>query len=214
MSRRRPRRRAPEPPRVRRFPMVSANTRNYVKRAIKASTQKHYWNVHAATPVAFDESGTIVDLLKPTQGDSHVSRDGDEIRLRSMEFRYDWQFNTGGTNPQPWRLLIFSYKSDDVPIISDVLLNTDTGDAVNSAFNQDNRVNYKILHDKRMAASGGSAGGGTGVFFASKKLIKKVTFIGAGTGGHNKIYMMALSNTSTAADQPELRYDSTIFFDP
>ncbi len=192
-------------------------SRTYVKRYVKSQQQMHYWNVQTATVIPCDDTATIVDLAAVTQGDTDSNRDGDELKVRKIDLRINWQFNTGGVNPQPGRVMLIQWSgSSSAPTLSEILLVSGAGLAVNSPVNQDNsRANmFKVIMDRRFVASGGGAGGGLMRLTKSKGFNRKIAYLSGGTTGRGKFYLLAIGDTATSTDQPELKYNFIMHFDP
>lgn len=178
------------------------NFRRFAKAVVRAGSEKKVFTVTSQDSTV-DVAGVVQSISDIPQGDTDVTRNGDGIQLRSINFRWQWDLSTGSSPFGVGRLIVFQWLEDDTsftPTVFDVLFNT-TVDHL-SPYNHDTRYSYRILYDKTTVINARVAVGGvtyaTTVRSGSKNVMirhglhKIVQFNGSTTTGHNKIYIIVL----------------------
>lgn len=171
-------------------------------RKISSRAEKKYYD-RALTGQAYDWAGSIVSLTNIPQGDTDVTRDGDQVYLRSIRMSGDIVI---GDTTNVARLIIFQWYQDATPAYTDVLSSVYQGtvNAVNSPYHHDGRRQFRVLYDKRfvMDSDDGIVLFDTGYLRPAKR---KINFNAGGTDGENEIFMLALSD-SGAVSHPSFNF--------
>lgn len=145
----------------------------------------------------------IADLSLITVGTTDQTRIGDEVYLRSFQFRYHFVV---ADSYNICRIIFFQWHQDDSPVAADIL--GDTAYPVLSPYRKDTKGHYTILYDKTHAldtyhtvehAKG----------FISKAFKKKIRYDAGTTTGQNKLFFIHMSDSS-AVTHPTLYLESQI----
>lgn len=158
-------------------------------------------NTFAAGTASSTTAG-IADVCGVPQGDSDSARNGDQIMIRSFQFRYAF---IPADSYNICRLIIFQWGQDDSPGASDILGDTTYG--VMSPYRKDTRGHYRILYDKTHLVETNK--GVVGSKFISRGFKKKILFDAATTVGQNKIFFLHVSDSS-AVSHPTLRIETQL----
>lgn len=143
-------------------------------------------------------SGAITNICTPTQGDAVQMRQGDRIRLKSILLQ--GHFNSGATTAYARVILVRSINLG-VASVSDVLATgyLGTGNAVDAPYTYDNRVNFKVLWDRKFTFS---ANGTNAISFTKYiRLNNKILQFDAATAtpSNNGIFMIVVSANAAGA---------------
>lgn len=162
---------------------------------------------------------TISDLFFPTQGDTDTERIGDQLILtKNCEFNLTVRWNTLNLldGSSFFRIIIFQWHPNTVPISSDLLINVGGVGTVRSLYNLDTRQQYDIIYDRIASVNTWDNDrpwiGPRRIF--SNKINKRVQFVNGTTAGTNKIYMYLVSDLANAAthESPLVQYSTRIYF--
>lgn len=173
---------------------TSAVTTLVKKQVKKMSEWKHLTTLSG---VAVDTTGTVVDLSAVPQGDTDVSRDGDQLMASSISFRYHV---TVADSYNITRVILFQWYPQTNPGVSDVL-NVAAGLEVLSPYETDKASQFKILYDRSHTTNQPYSGGAFSTQVVSKKIRiprSKMQFVAASTTGSNKIYALYISDSAVA----------------
>ena len=169
-------------------------------------------------------AGGVVLLNGCARGDDIGERDGRQITMRSVDIRMEIQPVGTATSAHSLRVIIFVDKQANgtAPTPANVLAVTGSAEATVSAHNLEYRNRFWILSDKVYGFGCDYGGAGVGVqrlvatrFWRSFAV--KTTF-NSGTAGTvadiatNSLYLLAISDTATAAQQPYLQFYSRVRF--
>lgn len=90
-------------------------------------------------------------LTDINQGDTDVSRDGNQVRLKSIQFKGQLTWNSGSMDTQRVRMLLVRKKDTNGsnPGSNDILV----GDAIDDYYAKNEIFNYQILIDKTYSLS-------------------------------------------------------------
>lgn len=170
-----------------------------VKRIAKGViTNTAEWKHHSATTTGtVSTSFGIVDVSAVPQGDSDLSRDGDQLTLQNMQMIHNW---SNGDDNNRVRLVVFQWFPNTVPVVGDIL-DTTIGFVPDYPIKSDARDSFKILFDTTTTLNAAYTGGT--VFSPTRKttlrnMKKKMQFANATTIGSNKIYTAWMSDSSVA----------------
>lgn len=168
--------------------------------------------VKGAVGVSNSNVATIVSLSDIPLGQTDNARIGNHVHIKSVIGHLNF---IAGDATNTMRCIIFKWKENDTfntPTAAQILANGPTGAAdVFSTYNRDSPGNYVILEDWFMVGSTGTSS----PFLIQKKQINKrvggkmMFYSDVGTTGTNKIYLLALSDSS-AVTHPSFNYNIEI----
>jgi len=193
------------PRRFRKAPKKSLSTyqaktvARIARKAVKRQAE-HKYAIILDTSESIDYSGILYHLTPTTQGTSDVShRIGDTIQLTNIEFMGATFY---GDTYNLVRFIMFQWKDNSIPVISDVLIGTyvGTAEAVHSPFNHDTRKKFKILYDTTYVVS--EATNQQAKLHHYKKSFKncKVQYEAqASTAPYNGVYCIWISDSGAVA---------------
>lgn len=152
-------------------------------------------------------TGDILDLSNITQGDTDLTRDGDQIGIRSIEVNAQaYQDNTVSTPSLSniIRVVVFQWFPTTTPTPGSIFNTTmEPALAPIVAYNHDNRFNFRILYDKKFVLS---LNGPTVVYnrkYILKGFREKIQYSAGTITGSNKVYACYVSDSS-AGNHPVL----------
>lgn len=177
-----------------------------VKKTLKSENE---WKNHQLYAVANVGTGTtIVDTCAVPQGDTSITRDGDQLMASSLHIKYDWE---GADSYNHCRLIVFQWYSNTTPVGADILDSSvvASSNAHMYPYNTSTATKYKILYDSVRLTTAVSQP----VTNMSQKKIKiprpKIKFSPGTTTGTNKVYLCFVSD-SAAAPNPNLTYHTKL----
>lgn len=163
----------------------------------------------SATP---SYAGTVVDITEPAQGDGDITRDGDEIYLRSINVK---GFVRLADSTNQVRIILFQWRGDtatDPPAVTQVLSSSQVSTALApvAKYYHDGRALYRIIYDKVFNLDAGNPQQlfNTGYL---RLPFRKARFNAAATTGTDHVHMLLISD-SAAATHPTVGYVSTLTF--
>lgn len=162
--------------------------------------EKHYWDYVVNNSI--DSNGSVFDLSLITQGDSDLQREGDRVRITSIQWRGQ-AFNADTSNVM--RFIFFQWLVDDTidaPTPLKVLQSAYLGNpyAVYAPYAKD-YAGYKfvIIQDTTLCTS--VNGDANNIFMfnvpfkKNKKLTPNIQYQGGTTTGTNKLYLCVVSDS-------------------
>lgn len=182
-------------------------SKGYVQRVVAKTREARYDETGLTSTEAAYDSPIMEDLTTPAQGDGITQRSGEKIKPISVEYRF--RVVNAETTNQVFRAIIFQWKQDDVPTLTQVITadgSAATSSTVYKSYNREENTSYRILYDSGPLLLGGSAQEAlsTEMIIAGKAKPKSgitpVNFIGSGVTGTGKIYFLAFSDAADAAD--------------
>lgn len=170
-----------------------------VKRLIRNNNKNiqeaKYHAVNTVLSSLVSYSGSLEDMTAIIRGDGDTQRDGDRLLPTSLQISYICH---GETFTSAFRIIIFRWKPDSVPIVTDIVPTTGSGYVITTGFQHDQRNQFEILYDKKHVVSN-NGGSELVVVTKSLKMAKKQIDYSAGTtAGSNKIWVLAFSDRSLA----------------
>jgi len=155
------------------------------------------------------QANSPTNLTLVPEGDSDVTRDGQQIQLKSLQWRIQAKANGVSPNAAFVRMVIFrwSESSANPPVAGSVVINTA------NAINPSNMLNltttkglYQVLHDKifRIAADFGDPNSRQ-MFKGFMKLTGKVTYSGAAGINFNRGSIHVRFMSDLASNGPDVR---------
>lgn len=176
----------------------------YIKRQI--NVEHKYADYDAGATVL--AAGTVYPLFNPSQGDGQTQRDGDSVKLQSLNLRMTISHNTSATGSYIRCIIFRGHQERAVAYTTAMLLQTAT---IDSPKTYENRFRTKILHDQTYNIS--NVGINSKFIRITKKLFGHVVFTPANTtiedGG---LYMLLISNEATNVPSANW-YSRTTFTD-
>jgi len=148
--------------------------------------------------IAVDYSGGVALLFAPGQGDTDTTRNGDRIYVEYVDLLYSV---ITGDATNLFRVIIFLWKPNTVPIVGSVLETTGTAYAALSGYLPDNVDNYVILHDQLYHLSTYQSHQGPKSMIRLHVNKHCQYQASSTTNGSNLIYRLVISDSS-AADHP------------
>lgn len=172
-----------------------------VKAYVKSRFRREIENKQIDT--TFDNQGTtlsgaISSLSHPDQGLNDNNRIGDVIRPMRLQIQYDMNLRTTATLPCMARVIFFQWKNNSTPTVSDILSYSGTVNIVNSPYNNDTKMNYRILNDRTYDLNTVST---EQIHYKKniyrKKFLKQIQIPGTlgSSSGFNKLYVIWCDNT-------------------
>lgn len=146
-------------------------------------------------------SGTTACLTDISQGDTDLTRDGDQLYLRSFQFRGN--IILGDTNYNMIRMIVYQWYPATVPTIANIL---GTGVIyVNAPYNHDQRYNFKVLRDLRWTVDAQTPNKMFKFWIKSGFRRKIQYFSGSSTTANNMVYVTVVSD-SGAVPNPGISF--------
>lgn len=185
-----------------------------VKRIVKRQVMSmNEWKHHVLDVPgdAISTSGQVTDLSAVAQGDTDVTRDGDEINAHSISIRYSW---TCPDTTNVVRVIIFQWLPDSTPVIANILNPLTAGLETESHYNTDKADQFKILFDKTQVSYQAVSAQNHSPPYVRRKLRlrkKKIKFNAGATDGSGKVYLLALTDSGVTT-HPTLYFESRLNF--
>jgi len=187
---------------------LNKTQKKQIKRLIAGQEEKKFTYVlNAQSP---PNSGVIGAMINISQGDTVSTREGDTIKIKKLDLRYN-VICADATNQL--RFIILQWHEDnalDAPTVA-TILNTASAQGANEPYLQsDQRLKYKVLFDKThyLTLAGNACEGGHVIL----RNIANVQFnTASATQGKNMLYFIAISDSS-AVTHPQTNFDSYIQF--
>ncbi len=99
-------------------------------------------------------AGAIQQATNIAQGDTTITRDGNQAKLVSLFFRGNVRINQSATSSSVRIMLIWDRQTNGVVYnVSDVLLDVTADDIITSPLNIDNKFRFTVLWDKIFSLS-------------------------------------------------------------
>lgn len=165
-----------------------------VKHIANTAGEKKYFAVSSGGPQTVDDSGVITSISNIQQGDTDVSRDGDQAYIRSLEVH--WEANAADVF-NVLRFMVVQWYPATTPTVSDILLTTGT-DGFMSPYNHDQRFQFRVLYDKRVTVDTDRPS----IAFRTRLRRfgrRRIQYLGGTTDGQNKLYVLKISDSSAAS---------------
>jgi len=190
---------------------------NQVRRIIKQDTElKYFISQYNLAPQSTTPS--LLSLTEIPQGVTDITRVGDRLELKSLEVR---GCHIGGDAYNNTRLVFFTYKPNQVPVSSNILL-VGPSAVIDpfSLYSHDYRRDYHIIHDMTFTSVGLIGGSATQppqsntskcFHFTTTNFPRQVQFAGGGLTGTNKIWFVAVGD-SAVLTHPLLNFSAKITF--
>jgi len=200
-------------------------TRRYGRRQIQAvvrgMAEKKFlsqaFSTNESSPDFLNEAGVLFDLSPIPQDATDSGRIGDKVTLNSVECRWSCQ-SSGETTLQVryiWRMIIFTWKDDSTPGLTDILQNTGLGPeaTVLQPFDHDKKIKRKIHYDEVFVQYSDLSDSShpvqnpirTGKCVLNlanlRNRLNTIEYQSGSTTGVNKLYCFVLNNIPLGSDQ-------------
>lgn len=170
-----------------------------IKRVMHSEAEHKFASVQGSASLT---AAAIVALSDIGQGDLDTTRDGDELIIRSLEWRW-FSYSQTLTNPGTVaRVILFQWHpriaGGAVPTTASVL--QDTTNWFTSPYTHDTKSEYTILHDSNLICHDSTTYNRLHQLkrtIIRSKFSKKMRFEAGGTDGYNKIYCLFASTDVT-----------------
>lgn len=166
-----------------------------VLKVVKRTQEKKYYPYANSGTVG--STGYLLDLTTIPQGDTDTSRDGDALRVTSIQINFAW---AAADAYNICRMVMFQWmpasSPGSPPALSDIFV--DTADAVISPFAHDTRKSYRILADKTCIVDTDDPMK-ICKMYVYRKFMRNIQYSGGTTTGTGNIYcwLVTDSNVST-----------------
>lgn len=180
-----------------------------IRRVINRQAEKKYFDYSANTTVS--NSGYLLKLSEVPQGDSDVSRDGDQLTIRSLQFNTETLVGvneTGGTNKV--RIIIFQWFPNTAagyPTLNNLLL--DVTSPFLSPYAHDYRFNFRILADRTASVDDGDPSRMM-KFFIRRFARRKIQYVGASATSYTNGLFAYLVSDSGAIPHPTVYWSGKL----
>lgn len=185
-----------------------------VKSLLAKDVEHKYYGTYFSY-TAISRAGSLSRLDMPPQGNAYNNRVGDEIKLTSLEFRFNAYLESTSTVTHALRLIIFRWNLSTnlaTPTLASILGTSGTVNDVLAPYNKDalRQGDFSILSDRLYSV------GATSPAPARQRLLnlrnKKVVFEHAATASDNSIYILAVSDdlTGTITDRIYLQWNAML----
>lgn len=147
-------------------------------------------------------NGSISAFAHPDQGLDQFNRIGNYIRPTRVEVRYDVNMRTTATLPLTGRLIIFQWKPQTTPVVSNILSYSGTVNIVNSPYNADLTEQYRILYDKVFDMNTTVTEQLHYIKFLKRDKLMRINLTGTlgSSSGNNKLYYIYCDNTGGGSE--------------
>lgn len=180
----------------------------------KASEVHRHPESFTGMALAYDVDNKTV-CLDPAQGDTPITRTGDEIAPYRFKFKGTIRYNAASTVPTTCRFILLQSKDGYVPVVNSVANTTrlfqtgGTNLSVFSPLDETNRKKYVLLYDKTFTVDSSKH---QAVINIDKKISRKTVFLDGGstTAAKGQIYLCRLSDVNT--NTPTFSGISTIYY--
>lgn len=191
---------------------LNKRQRSDVKRLIALNQEPKYFPVYAGY-ASVNTSGTITKWTTIPQGDTNITRDGQEIVFKSIDLRYSVFSSAAAVMiGNAFRIIVFQWRPDDNldnPGLSQILDSSFTQPCF-APYNHNTRQKFKVLYDRLHAVYNG--GVGEKAFHAlipAKKANKHIRYV-TGNTGTNMIFVLVISDA--AIQTPSWSYGAYVNF--
>lgn len=186
---------------------LDKRVRKIAKSVIAKQSELKYFDTTVG--ISADVSGFLGCLSLVPQGDTDITRDGDQLYATSMQIR--GYINAADATNQ-FRIIVFMYKPETSPTNDDILASATKGSVnyVNAPYHHDGRSAFTVLSDRSYSLVLGQSNDRK-AFKVNVKLNKKLKYNAGTTAGYNQIWYMCLSD-SAAATHPGVSMTSRLRF--
>lgn len=145
--------------------------------------------------VTEEYGGSVYSISDVPQGDTDITRDGDQFVQRALRIRGKVVV---ADSHNLLRMLVFRWKQDDTPTVSDLLSSTYVGSvrAPYSPYHHDGRTNFTVLFDKTYLTDSYKTAVQIDTKWINLRNKKQYMTAGSSTAGKNKIYVMIISDSA------------------
>lgn len=167
-----------------------------VKKILRGSMENKYHDTLLSVTEEF--GGTVYSISDVPQGDTDINRDGDQLNQRAVRLRYSVR-NADATNMT--RVILFRWKQDDTPNVTDILSATFVGGARAplSPYHHDGRSRFTVLYDKVTGSDAYNSLRVRDSGWINLRNKKQYMNAGSTTSGSNKLYVLIITDSALEA---------------
>lgn len=168
---------------------LNSRQRKQVKNIINGLAEKKFHPQLLTFRAAYDISAQI--LNDPAQGDGDLTRDGDEMRGRSLMIRGSVYWDSSANRGEGCRIVVVCFKNGNQNATgtsiasfqpSDIMALGGTSDVLISHYREDTRDRFQVLYDRTFSCPSANSTWYPKIFFkANIPLKNKLTQFDAGT---------------------------------
>jgi len=194
---------------------LTSREKKVVKTAVKAvgaQREVKAWLASSAG-IPIDWDGLVSQsLITPSQGNADQDRDGDRIRLKSLEMRGEVVV---ASSTNVLRIIVFKWKPDtsqDVPTPAKILEGFYVGQPLAPfspyRFDKSHRNKFQVLADRTITVDQTDI---LKTFIIKKKLSGNVNFNPGGSQGSNQLFVLCISDDGVVS-HPSFRWVSEVMY--
>lgn len=174
---------------------ISKSFASKVNQIISKDVEKKYLpyvNSNAVTTTP--QIQTLSEVPQSAGNSTDVTRIGDTIRIRSLQFNYTIAI---GDTTNFVRLIFFQWKPTTTPVASNILLDTVTSPWL-SPYNHDYRQSFIVIKDAFHKLDVNIPVVYNRLMF-TQFMLRKIQYVAATVTGSNKLYVLLVSDSGAAA---------------
>ncbi len=156
--------------------------------------------------VGVDTTNVLIPLTGIVRGNSDITRNGDEVIIKSIEIRLELRSNVTANIGSSARFIVIQWHPTDstAPTIANILLAGTISRLTKQGFLVDGRKNFTVLSDRMIQVStvAGTEFMHSPKWMITKKFRKKIDYNGTAVTGLNNIYLLAVSDFGTGSTEP------------
>lgn len=193
--------------RKRRTAKPTKNFARKVLKVVKRTQEKKFYPFANSTTVS--SVGYLLDLTTIPQGDTDTTRDGDMLRVSSIQVNFAW---AAADAYNICRMVMFQWmpasSPGSPPALADIF--ADTTNAVISTFAHDTRKSYRILLDRTCVVDADDPMK-ICKMYVYKKFMRNIQYAGGTTTGRGNIYVWLVTD-SGAVTHPAVTWSGKTNF--
>lgn len=199
----------------------SNNRRKPVGREIRNTVKSIVMGMQKVEPKYFDQTiavnpvtnGTIANISDITRGDEVTQRIGNQVFLKSIEFRTSASLNTNVTKAAIRYIVMIDKMGYNAPVASDVLEVGLLGSVYTdiSPYVWDYKKRFTILRDEVLSLTKGGPNEYVTRHFTLKLNVRSF-HIGAATTFKNQIYILIVGAETNVLNLSTFQYNSRLVF--
>lgn len=181
------------------------------KRIVSHAEKKYFTTESLTAYTTIDFNGSITNISAVPQGDTDLSRDGDELYIRSMTVKFNWIV---GDATNLVRTIVFQWLNNSTPTVSGTTGVLNAVGLVGSPLEpyiHDQRSYFRILYDKTFQLTTNHSQQ-MGTAYITKFPRKKISYSASGTTIVNGGLWLIFLSDSGAANHPSVIYKAKLNF--
>ncbi len=193
-------------------PVSKSQVKQMIASAL-SNQQELKWFAFADSAIATDYGGFCSKVTQISQGDTDITRDGDSLALKAIDFRWTC---VPGDSTNLVRCMLFQWFSADdvdVPSPSDILNVVGDVRAPISQLVSDRGIQFKVLYDETVAVDTYHPIHLSRKIHLDKFPQEKVKYIAGTTNGYGNIWKLFISDSAAATHPSVTSYGFVRFLD-